>query len=364
MNNTGVRMNRQQRRHRLTLTLIITVFHLLFFLVALMIVGCAVFLLAQGGIITGHNEADPSVARVILAYGIPSLFISALLTSIFGKYTMGPVKSLIAQMDRLAQGDYRARIDFGGLWKRVSAIAELEKSFNTMAQELESTEKLRSEFINNFSHEFKTPIVSIAGFAKLLRKGNISPAQQEEYLEIIEEESLRLAQMATNVLDLTKVENQTILTNVTCFNLSEQIRSSMLLLEPKWEKRELDLCMDFDEYMIRANEELLRHVWINLLDNAIKFTPNGGEIEVRIARKEDILCVSVRNTGSEIPPEVHKKIFNKFYQADESHSSLGYGVGLSLVKGVVELHRGVVGVTSADGMTTFTVELPCGELGA
>lgn len=153
-----------------------------------------------------------------------------------------------------------------------------------MAEELENTQMLRSDFINNFSHEFKTPIVSIAGFAKLLRRGNLTDAQKEEYLAIIEEESLRLAAMATNVMNLTKVENQTILTDLTTFNLSEQIRACVLLLEEKWSRKELDLDLEFPEYTIRANEELLKQVWINLLDNAIKYSPNYGEIGVRIPR--------------------------------------------------------------------------------
>lgn len=130
---------------------------------------------------------------------------------------------------------------------------------------------LRSDFINNFSHEFKTPIVSIAGFAKLLRRGNLTDEQKEEYLEVIEEESLRLSAMANNVLNLTRVENQTILTEVTRFNLSEQIRGAVLLLAEKWTPKNLYMDMQFGEHMICANEELLKQVWINLLDNAIKF---------------------------------------------------------------------------------------------
>jgi signal transduction histidine kinase len=217
---------------------------------------------------------------------------------------------------------------------------------------------LRSDFINNFSHEFKTPIVSIAGFTKLLRKGNLSQPQKEEYLAIIETESLRLSQMATNVLNLTKVENQTILTDVTEYNLSEQIRSCILLLSEKWEEKEIDYVLDFREYSIHANEELLKQVWINLLGNAVKFSPHGGTIEVRITEQPDTMTVSVMNTGSTIAPEQQAKIFRKFYQADESHAAEGNGIGLAIVKRVVELHEGTVSVASGNGRTTFTVVLP------
>ena len=227
-----------------------------------------------------------------------------------------------------------------------------------MAQELESTEMLRSDFINNYSHEFKTPIVSIAGLAKVLKRGNLSREEQEQYLSAIEEESMRLSYMATNVLSLTKVENQTILSDVSEYNLSEQIRSCMLLLENKWSKRDIELQLDFGEHMICANEELLKQVWINLLDNAVKFTPDGHTIQVRISETDYRIAVDVINTGIEIPQESLPKIFNKFYQADESHATQGNGVGLAIVKRIAELHGGRVSVTSENEVTAFTVELP------
>ena len=238
------------------------------------------------------------------------------------------------------------------------AFAQISDGFNKMAQELQNTEMLRSDFINNFSHEFKTPIVSIAGFAKLLKRGNLTQRQREEYLDIIEEESMRLSDMATNVLNLTKVENQTILTGQSTFNLSEQLRASILLLERKWSKKNLQWQLEFGEYRITANEELLKQVWINLLDNAIKFSPEGGTIAVRITEQGGTLAVSVRNAGAAIPQPEQEKIFRKFYQADESHSSEGNGIGLAIVKRVTELHRGTVVVRSGNDETTFTVTLP------
>ena len=227
-----------------------------------------------------------------------------------------------------------------------------------MASELKNTEMLRGDFVNNFSHEFKTPIVSIAGFAKLLRRGDLTEEQKEEYLAVIEEESLRLSDMATNVLNLTRVENQTILTDIVKFNLSEQIRSSILLLADKWEKKQLDFKVDFGEYRISANEELLKQVWINLLDNAIKFSPVGGVIEVNIKNRPDSLSVDIINSGEEIPAESISRIFQKFYQADSSHSGEGNGVGLAIVKKVVELHNGTVSAQSENNLTMFTVTLP------
>lgn len=188
-----------------------------------------------------------------------------------GKIILKPIKRIIDQLDRLASGDFKTRLHFGKPIADHPTFKQVEKSFNRAAEELDYTEMLRSDFINNFSHEFKTPIVSIAGFAKLLRRGNLTDEQKEEYLEVIEEESLRLSAMANNVLNLTRVENQTILTEVTRFNLSEQIRGAVLLLAEKWTPKNLYMDMQFGEHMICANEELLKQVWINLLDNAIKF---------------------------------------------------------------------------------------------
>ena len=161
-----------------------------------------------------------------------------------------------------------------------------------------------------------------------------------------------------NVLNLTKVENQTILTGVSRYNLSEQLRNCVLLLENKWSKKNLELNVDFEEHQICANEELLKQVWVNLLDNAIKFTPDDGLIEVAIGEDGNSIAVSVINSGSEIPEENRERIFQKFYQADESHATEGNGIGLAIVQKVVQLHQGKVKVESGKGRTSFTVILP------
>ena len=318
----------------------------------------AAYILVKVRLINVSPDMLPSIPKLLLSMALISIPVGMLLALVIGKIPFKPVRDLAANMNRLADGDFQTRIPSDPLIHRYPAFAEVIESFNKLAEELESTEMLRSDFINNFSHEFKTPIVSIAGFAKLLNRGDLTPQQQREYLQIIEEESLRLSYMATNVLNLTKVENQTILTDISEFNLSEQIRSCILLLENKWSKKDLELRLNFDEYQICANEELLKQVWINLLDNAVKFTPDCQMIDVRISQTEDDYSISICNTGSEIPPEQQKKIFNKFYQADESHAALGNGVGLTIVKRIVQLHGGSVGVTSENMVTTFTVYLP------
>ena len=317
-----------------------------------------IFILEQNGVLRFSANAVLDASKKIGLSMLLSIPVGLLVSAAVSKFLLKPIRDVIGGMDRLASGDFKTRIRVGKIMRRYPAYVEVSESFNTMAEELEHTEMLREDFINNFSHEFKTPIVSIAGFAKLLKRGSLSEEQQREYLSAIEEESLRLSVMATNVLSLTKVENQTILTDVREFNLSEQIRSCILLLENKWSKKELDLHLDFGEYRIRAEEELLKQVWINLLDNAIKFAPDGNLIRIQILEGEHSIAVEVSNTGSRIPQENLKKVFNKFYQADESHAMQGNGVGLAIVKRVVELHSGSVSVSSDEELTTFTVLLP------
>ena len=164
--------------------------------------------------------------------------------------------------------------------------------------------------------------------------------------------------MATNILSLTKVENQTILTDVKEYNLSEQIRHSILVLEKKWTKKDLEICADFLEFMINGDQDLLKQVWLNLLDNAIKFSPAGGTVTVRLKRKPHTLEVSIINHGPKIQEVEVKRLFDKFWQGDTSHASEGTGVGLSIVRKIVELHKGIVQVSSTEAETIFTVLLP------
>ena len=315
-------------------------------------------LIRVGALAVSQIAPAPYMARFSILSLLVSLVIGVLISIAVSQMPLKPVRDLINSMDALASGDYKTRFYVGPISRKYSPLVKISDSFNKMAQELESTEMLRSDFINNFSHEFKTPIVSIAGFAKLLRRGNLSEEQKQEYLNVIEQESLRLSYMATNVLNLTKVENQAILTDLTTFNLSEQIRSCILLFENQWAQKELDLMLHFGEYTITANEELLKQVWINLLDNTFKYTPRYQSVEVQITEKEETLLISIMNSGSEIPPEKQDLIFNKFYQADESHGTQGNGVGLAIVKRIIELHGGEIWVESKDHVTTFLVELP------
>jgi len=352
---------KQEMNYRITLTMI---FSSIFFLISLFTIatmGVITAMLYQQGVLR-FDTANPheGIRFIIMIVGISSLLVGTLVSFIVFNIPMGPVNQVVNGMNRLASGEYSTRIKMGG----IKIADDVTNSFNKLAEELENTEMLRSDFINNFSHEFKTPIVSILGFAKLLKRGNLTEEQKFEYLDIIEEESERLSKMATNVLDMTKIDNQTILTDITRLNVAEQIRACVILLEKKWSAKNIDMQLEMDELFAKGNAELLKHVWINLIDNAVKFSDEDGEVLITLKAckgnnsEEDKLCFSIRNGGRIISKDGLKRVFNKFYQDDKSHSSKGNGIGLSIVKHVVMLHEGEISVESGSEGTVFTVYLP------
>ena len=353
-----MKMNTEERQNRIALTLLFSGIVLLVLIANAVIVSVVIFYLVyRGSLQLGNTPLNAS--SLILNFLLWSIVVGSALVSLTSRFPLKPVNKVLDAMNQLASGDYSARLsDFKGPLRKHPTVMEFINSFNTMASELQQTEMLKSDFINNFSHEFKTPIVSIAGFAKLLKRGNLEEEKKTEYIEAIEEESVRLSQLATNVLNLTKVENQVILTAVERFNLSEQIRTSALLLEAKWTRKHIDLLLPTEEYYIRGNAELLKEVWLNLLDNAIKFSPDYGTVEVQIRESAGSTSVLISNFGDAIPTEKMDKIFNKFYQADESHSTEGNGIGLAVVKKVISLHGGTVGANCSEGKNTFTITIP------
>ena len=279
------KLREKKSRTSLTLVLSVFVFIILFFAIALTSLG--LWLLTLAGV-TVDMDGKLQLGQVILFMSLISLVIGAVIALFASRFSLKPVNELINQMNRLATGDFKTRLKFGEAISSHPALTELTISFNTMAEELGNTEMLRNDFINAFSHEFKTPIVSIIGLANLIESGNLTDEQRIKYARAIREESMRLSTMASNVLSLTSVENQTILTEVSVFNLSEQIRSAMLLLEEKWTEKNINLQLDFEEFLIEANEEMLKQVWINLIDNAVKFVPRCGTVELVVMKQVKI----------------------------------------------------------------------------
>ena len=348
----------EEKKGRLALTILVTTCVVLTMLLAVGIAFLVVSHFLINDMIPSAIPYTPKYKSALIFMLVITMLVGVVLTTFLTRNLLIYVNRIINRMNQLALGDYSVRLSYGKPICLHPTVIEIVSSFNQMAEELEKTEMMRMDFINNLSHEFKTPIVSIAGFAKILKKENLSEEQRKEYLDIIEEEARRLADMAGNVLNVTKVENQTILTDISKFNFSEQIRFSVLLLEEKWIKKNLEFELEFGEFEIYANEELLKEVWINLLDNAIKFSPSDETIRIQIKEEEEKYHVIISNKGEEISKEKREKLFQKFYQTDESHATEGYGVGLAIVKRVVELHKGNVEVECREGEISFIVELP------
>lgn len=285
-----------------------------------------------------------------------SSIVGTLLTAWFGKYYLSPIKQVIAATSRVARGDFSVRLPEDDT---ITEMKELVHSFNHMTKELGGVEMFRSDFISSFSHEFKTPIVSIRGFARQLQRDDLTDEERREYATIIADESQRLATLATNILQLSKLENQQIVTEKTEFRLDEQLRSCILLLEKQWTAKNLELEVDLDEVTCYDNAEMLSQAWVNLLNNAIKFTPEGGAIGVSLTKGDKEIAVQISDTGIGMSKETQAHIFEKFYQGESSHHAEGNGLGLAMVKRIVALSHGRIHVESMEGQgTTFTVALP------
>ena len=268
-----------------------------------------------------------------------------------------PVRQITEAAEKIMQGDFSARVPpIHGAG--TDGFNQIGDAINKMAEELSGTETLRTDFIANVSHELKTPLAVMGNYATMLQTPGITEEEKKEYAKAISEAARRLAQLITNILKLSKLENQQIFPQKEEFDLGEQLCQSLLQFEDIWEQKGLNIETDIeDDVRIRSDAELLSLVWNNLISNAVKFTPDGGTIGVSLKTEGDLLEVSVSDTGCGIQPEVGQHIFEKFYQGDTSHATQGNGLGLALVKRVVDILGGEIGVRSVLGQgTTFTVK--------
>ena len=335
------------------LSLILTSIVFIIIFSTMCIIGLIISFLYSNNLFSPIERPKPLYILIFIA--ILSIIIGSVLTFIFSKIPLKPINKLITATKELSNGNFDIRINFD----HPKELKELSNSFNNMAKELGSVELLRNDFVNNFSHEFKTPIVSLRGFAKLLKNDNLTKEERDEYLDIIISESDRLALLATNILNLSNIENKTINTSKSNFDLSEQIRHSILLLESKWSSKNIEINIDLDETKYIGNEELLKQVWVNLIENAIKFTNKEGKIDIQLMSFEDSKVFKIRDTGIGMSQKTKKHIFDKFYQGDTSHTIEGNGLGLTMVKKIIDLHNGIVEVKSQlNKGTIITVTLP------
>lgn len=313
---------------------------------------CFMFLFAIGIFPIPHLATFlyPLVALLV------SIIIGTSISAVASEKILKPLNQLIKATKVVATGDFTIRVEeINGY----SELANLIRNFNHMVEELGSIEMFRNGFINDFSHEFKTPIVSIRGFAKQLQNDNLSPEKRKEYTEIIISESERLANMSANVLLLNKFENQQFITNKTEYELDEQIRDCVILLEKQWSNKNIDINLDLEPIKIFNNQEMLSHLFINLIENSIKYSNDNGNIAISCIETVDSILFKISDDGKGMDENTQKRIFDKFFQGDKSHAIKGNGLGLSIVKRIVELCKGEIVVESeVNKGTSFTVKLP------
>ena len=287
---------------------------------------------------------------------IVSSILGSAITTLMVKFFFDPLLRLGQALQQVADGDFDVTLKTNHMFREIRRINE---SFNRMTKELSSTEILKTEFISNVSHEFKTPINAIEGYATLLQDADSSdPEEQTEYIHKILFNTHRLSKLVGNILLLSKVDNQGIQTRPVTYRLDEQIRQSLLALEPRWIERDTEFDVDLENVEYTGNENLLMHVWNNLMENAIKYGPRGGLITMRLTKDADMVTFTIDDEGPGIPEEAQSHIFDRFYQADSSRKSEGNGLGLALVKQILTISDGTIAVENLpEKGTRFTVRL-------
>ena len=293
---------------------------------------------------------------LLLELVIVSVVVGGVMTAVISRAFFNPVKNLRQAMDKVANGDFAIQLDTDK--SSSGEIKELYAGFNLMTNELKATEILQTDFISNVSHEFKTPINAIEGYSTLLQGCENLDDDQKEYVEKILFNTGRLSSLVSNILLLSKIENQSIQAKREIFSLDEQIRETIVALETAWAPKNIELDVELDSVKYNGNEILMRHVWSNLIGNAIKFTPENSVINIRLKNQKDKLIFSVTDQGSGLSEEAKKHLFDKFYQADTSHKSEGNGLGLALVKQILDIDGGDITAENVNGGgCRFTVTL-------
>jgi signal transduction histidine kinase len=270
------------------------------------------------------------------------------------------VKSIVKPILRLSQASKEVASGNFDVEVKVESkdeIGRLTEDFNLMVKGLKDIEQLRTDFVSNVSHEFRTPITSIKGYAKLLKNHDLIKDKHDEYADIILDESDRLSQLSTNLLILSSLDSKAIPSQKTTYSLDEEIRQVILLLGPEWSRKELDLDVDLDDTIITADRSLLHQVWLNLVHNAIKFSEPGGKVSITLKREHEKILFKTTNAGPALQNEELDRLFERFYKGDHARSSEGNGLGLAIVRKILDTQNGRITVESQNGLLTFTVEI-------
>lgn len=302
-------------------------------------------------------SVDPRIRHIpILVLLAGSLLIGCAVAVYVGKLIIRPVQNISNAFDELSKGNFEVKVSEN---EQIMEIREMAQRFNAMTYDLSHIETLRSDFVANVSHEFKTPIAAIEGYATLLQNHRLSDEKHDHYVEKILENSRRPTNLSGNILMLSKLENQETVLDNKEFRLDEQLRKAVLVLESKWAEKNIEFDMEMPKQIYYGSEQLLYQVWINILDNAIKHSTNNGVIHINIRQTDVMLTVTIADHGDGMSEEVQKHMMEKFYQGDNSRKAEGNGLGLALVKRIVELCKGTITVESSPGKgAAFSVSLP------
>ena len=351
-------MNHFTREHKRKILMNAIQSYCIFFLLIAFVVTSNFFLFMHG---MEMNEAEIREAAPITFWNILLMTAIFTLIDIFRRvWTVGrPVGRILDGMNRIMSGDFKTKISYFHGEQSGNEFDAIIKGLNDMAVELSSVETLRTDFVSNVSHELKTPLAVIQNYATILQSPELSEKERREYAKSVAEQTKQLSSLITNILKLNRLENQQIYPDKKTYNLTEQVCECLLGFERAWEEKELEIETDLDEdVMVYEDAELLSLVWNNLFSNAIKFSKKGGSIYVSVKKMEEGIQVAVRDEGCGISPEEGKHIFERFYQGDTSHATQGNGLGLALVKKVIDIVGGSIYVQSTLGEgTTFTVSL-------
>lgn len=338
--------------------------YLVFFLLVAFVITCCMLLfvsaMSENLDIVLTEENLNTAAKLTFGNVILLSFLFSSFDTVRRKLTVDrPVNRIVEAAEKIVQGDFSVRIRPQSRWVTDDKFNEVIDCFNKMAEELSGVETLRTDFIANVSHEMKTPLAVMQNYGTLLQAPGLSEKKRIEYAKGVTDGARRLADMMTNILKLNRLENQQIFPKSTEYDLGEQLCECLLLYENVWEKSGIEVETDIAENVtVKADDELLALVWNNLFSNAFKFTEAGGTVSVTLTATEHHAIVRVKDTGCGMSPEVGAHIFEKFYQGDTSHSAQGNGLGLALVKRVVDIMRGEIDVESVKGKgTTFTVRI-------
>lgn len=295
----------------------------------------------------------------IIVLGFLSIFIGTLISIFISKKQIRTIINISNATQEVTKGNFDIKLDEN---IKATEINTMVCNFNRMIRELKNTELFRNDFIENVSHEFKTPLSAIEGYATLLQKKDLSRDKQIEYTKKILFNTKRLSSLTGNILLLSRLENQEIEIQKENYSLDEQIREIILLFEPQWTNKNLELDIELESIYYFGNKELLAQVWQNIIGNAIKFVSNNGKIHIILFKEKNKIKIMIADNGIGMNSDVIHRIYEKFYQGDESHSTSGNGLGLTLSKRIIDLHNGDIQVSSKEEKgTTFTIVLPISD---